>query len=330
MNRRQWIRERTQAWKRFERLVNRVETVRRRRRSAAEVAEFSRLFRELAGDLALVRSRGWGEKLESYLNHLAARAHSGFYTAPAGNFGRLVRFLTVGYPRLFRANIGWFAAAAALFFVPLAIAWVTIQHDPSLGGRVVPQERLDMMAAMYDYDPDDRDRPFFDESRARMGGFYVLNNVGIALRCFAGGVLLGAFTVYTLLANGIMIGTVAGYILAAGHGKAFTSFVISHGSFELTAIAVAGGAGLILGDSLLHPGCRTRIESLRVRGLEAVKIAGGAAAMLFVAALLEAFWSPSGVSSTLKYIVGAGLWLLVALYLGLAGREDGTVASDST
>lgn len=151
-------------------------------------------------------------------------------------------------------------------------------------------------------------------------GFYVRNNVGIALRCFAVGIFFGALTVYVLLSNGIAIGAIGGYIVSQGHGEAFTSFVISHGSFELTAIAVAGGAGLMLGHALIHPGQRTRLESLRTMGSEAVQIAAGAAAMLVIAAVIEAFWSPSGVPSIWKYIAGTGLWLLVILYLALAGR----------
>jgi uncharacterized membrane protein SpoIIM required for sporulation len=148
----------------------------------------------------------------------------------------------------------------------------------------------------------------------------VQHNVGIALQCFARGILFGVGTICTLLYNGIAIGAVGGYVVARGHGEKFLSFVVSHGSFELTAIAVAGGAGLMLGDALVHPGNRTRLEALRVQGLEAVQIAGGAAVMLVVAALIEGFWSPAPIPAVFKYSLGAVLWTLVFLYLGLAGR----------
>ena len=72
---------------------------------------------------------------------------------------------------------------------------------------------------------------------------------------------------------------------------------------------------------VIHPGQRTRIEALRVRGLQAVQIASGAAAMLVVAALIEAFWSPAPIPALVKYIVGACLWVLVAVYLTFAGKE---------
>ena len=86
---------------------------------------------------------------------------------------------------------------------------------------------------------------------------------------------------------------------------------------------------MILGDALVRPGQRTRLEALRTRGLEAIQIACGAAAMLGIAALIEAFWSPAPIPAVLKYSVGGLLWVLVFLYLSVAGRGGVTNRSSS-
>jgi len=330
MTKQRFLAKRRPAWKRFEALVRGTP------RSAKDVREYSRLLRELSNDLAIIRSRDWGQGLVSYLNDLVARGHNGFYQRVPADWGRLGLFLTTGFPRLFRANAAYFAVAAALFFVPLAVTWSAVQSDPTLAMRIIPSEQLEMFDEMYRSRgdcPEGEDCPLekagdeeeslagFGEERTAAAGFYVQHNVGIALQCFARGLLLGGGTIYTLLFNGIVIGGVSGYVLSLGHSEKFLSFVVSHGSFELTAIAIAGGAGLMLGDALVHPGSRTRIEALRVRGLEAVQIAGGAAAMLVIAALIEAFWSPAPIPATVKYVVGASLWLTVAAYLIGAGRK---------
>lgn len=353
-NRRQFIRDRKPSWNRFADLVDRMDRSSRSRLGARQITEFSRLFRQLSHDLAIIRSRNWGNELASYLNDLVARGHNAFYSAPPGHLSRLLHFVAVGFPRLFRANVGYFLVAAALFFGPGAVSWAVIQTHPDLATRILPNEYLEQFDSMYGRrdsstngadvqesstsepkGPDQRPgrakppgrlrkgRPGrgFGEERAFMAGFYVYNNVGIALACFARGILLGVGTVYTLLFNGIFIGAVGGYVVSQGNAERFLSFVISHGSFELTAIAVAGGAGLMLGNALLHPGRRTRLEALRARGLAAVQIAAGAAVMLLVAALIEAFWSPAAVPAMWKYVVGSGLWLLVILYLTFAGRN---------
>ncbi len=327
MNKRQFVQQRRTDWKRFETMVNRLERITSSRKMPArEVFEFSRLFRKLSGDLAIVRSREWGNDLAIYLNHLVTRGHNSFYRAPPGTTRKFYDFLAVTFPRLFRANIAYFVVAAILFFVPGGISWVVIQNDPSLAGRIIPNEFLEQFDSMYDSESSqDSDEEIahtgFEEERTMMAGFYVRNNVGIALACFARGVLLGVGTVYTLLFNGILIGAIAGYVVSQGNAERFLSFVVSHGSFELTAIAVAGGAGLILGNALLHPGQRTRWDAIAVRGRDAVQIAAGAAVMLMIAAVIEAFWSPSGIPAIVKYVVGGLLWLLVVLYLALAGRQ---------
>lgn len=366
MSKQQFLERRRVAWKQFERLLDRKGTQGRGRFNPEEVQEFSRLLREVSDDLAIIRSRDWGQGLVAFLNPLLARGYNAFYRAQPANWWRCWEFLALDFPRMFRRNAGYFFVAAALFFIPLAVTWAAVQIDPTRGLRVLPAEVLDQVDRMYstfnDHDTDDDDEddsedadkdasamsgtpdddddskkdqsdeldpeiePFdpseaFGEERAAMAGFYVRNNVGIALQCFSRGVLLGLGTMFTLLYNGVVIGAIAGYVLAQGHTERFLSFVVSHGSFELTAIAVAGGAGLILGDAFIHAGQRTRLESLRVRGLEATQLAAGAAIMLMIAALIEAFWSPAPIAAQTKYLVGGGLWLVVALYLGLSGAR---------
>lgn len=325
MNKRQFLAQRGGSWRRFEQLVNKIDRATVRKLAPAEAGEFSRLFRELSHDLAVIRSRDWGRSLVSYLNDLVSRGHNSFYSSPPGNFAYLVRFLASGFPRVFRANIGYFWTSCGLFFLPFALAWAVVQYDPTLVNRVIPPDQQEMMDAMYSKEGQElvrSDSADFGEQRAVMAGFYVQHNVGIALECFGRGILFGIGTIYTLIENGIALGAVSGFLLSRGHADRFLSFVVSHGSFELTAIAVAGGAGLMLGDAMIRPGRRTRIESLRHRGLEAIQVACGSAAMLMVAAMIEAFWSPSNVPNVLKYSMGGALWLLVFLYLFLAGRNE--------
>lgn len=318
ISKRDFRRKRGDDWKRFEALIRKVDNRGWKKVSHLDASQFSRLFREVCYDLSIVRTRDWGPGLTSYLNELVTKGHNVFYKAPPQRGREFVAFLSRGFPRIFRQNIGFFVAAAVLFFVPLGITWVVVQNRPELAARILPAQHLDMMEEMYSGEKFQE----YGTDRAAMGGFYVHNNVGIALRCFAMGVLLGTGTVYVLLSNGIIIGATAGYIVGMGHGTNFLSFVVSHGSFELTAIAVAGGAGLMLGDAIVHPGRRSRLESLRIRGREAVQIAGGAAVMLMIAAMIEGFWSPAPIAAEIKYAAGGLLWLLVILYLALAGRGE--------
>jgi uncharacterized membrane protein SpoIIM required for sporulation len=105
-------------------------------------------------------------------------------------------------------------------------------------------------------------------------------------------------------------------------GETFWSFVATHSSFELTAIVLSGAAGLKLGHSLLAPGRRTRRQSLVQAARECVVIVYGVAAMLVVAAAIEAFWSSAiWLPNAVKYGVAAVCWIVVVIYLSVQGRH---------
>jgi uncharacterized membrane protein SpoIIM required for sporulation len=160
-----------------------------------------------------------------------------------------------------------------------------------------------------------------------MAGFYVYNNVGIALRCFSLGIFFGLGSAFYLVQNGLSIGAIMGYVISQGAGANIATFVVSHSSLELGAIIIAGGGGLSLGWSIVAPGELTRVASLQKTAREILVIVAGAAVMLIMAAGIEGFWSASAAPQEVKILAGATLLLLVLSYILFAGREpDGEAA----
>jgi len=119
-------------------------------------------------------------------------------------------------------------------------------------------------------------------------------------------------------------GAIAGYLTARGLSSTFYSFVVTHSAFELTAIILAGAAGLRIGHALLAPGRRSRVQSLVEAAREMSVIVYGVTAMLFIAAAVEAFWSSAGwLPPAVKYGVAAVCWTAVLGYFTLQGRRAG-------
>ncbi|HXV61667.1 MAG TPA: stage II sporulation protein M [Vicinamibacteria bacterium] len=317
MNKATFLKERRPAWERFQKLLERVESRGGPKLEPDDVFAFSELFRALCYDLSQVRSRDWGSSLERFLNDLVVRGHAAFYRRSDRSRGRILRFFTHSFPSRLRENHAFLWASIALFTAPLAVSWIVVASDPSLARRVLPGSALYTMEQMYSGDLDEAGR-----QDAAMAGFYVRHNISIAFQCFALGVFLGVGTVYVLLSNGIQLGTVSGYIVGNGHAERFLGFVSGHSSFELSAIVVAGTAGLILGHAIVAPGSFSRGEALRRRGRVAVEIALGSAAMLFVAALIEGFWSAQPLPAPIKYVVAGVFWIAVISYLALSGRRE--------
>jgi uncharacterized membrane protein SpoIIM required for sporulation len=215
------------------------------------------------------------------------------------------------------------AFAALLFALPGLVGFAGARRSRSFALGVLPEEAAEQMEQSYAR-PLDEGRS--TGSNAFMAGFYVRNNVGIAFRCFATGILFGLGSVFFLVYNGLTIGTVAGLVSASGHGGNLLTFVAGHGAFELTAIVISGGAGMVTGYSLVATGGLTRFASLRRHARDIGQLVLGAAVMLLIAASLEGFWSPSPIPAAVKQVVAACLWGAVMLYLVVAGRDRGQPA----
>ncbi len=302
-----------------------LDALERGKADSQQTQTFAAAYRHLCQHLALAQSRGYSSHLIERLQHLAMRGHQQFYRHRSPIGGQLLGFILAGFPRLVRAEWRFVLAACLLFFGSLLLMGALVYHFPDLVYAVMSPDRVAEMEHMYD--PDARRIGRFSERDSgddwMMFGYYIMNNIGIAFQTFASGLLFGLGSLFFLLFNGLMIGAVAGHLTQIGYGETFWSFVIGHGSFELTAIALAGAAGLKLDWALLVPGRWPRSEALRIAAASSVRLIGGVTVFLLLAAFIEAYWSSMTLASAnVKYIVGAALWLLVLAYLLLAGRGD--------
>ncbi len=104
---------------------------------------------------------------------------------------------------------------------------------------------------------------------------------------------------------------------------AIVSFIIGHGSFELTAIIISAYAGLVLGYRIFVTKGLSRTASIKQAGKTAIPLITGSTIFLIFAAVIEAFWSSKNVFSFhLHFILGACGWMLVYLYFIFSGRKS--------
>jgi uncharacterized membrane protein SpoIIM required for sporulation len=199
-----------------------------------------------------------------------------------------------------------------------------VRADPARGRDLLPPQ---MMARAENAESRQAEGKGYVEAddfggNAVMSSQIMSNNVGVTFMAFAAGILAGFGTVVVLIFNGISLGAVAGVFANVKANLYLWSFVLPHGVIELTAICIAGGAGLWLGSAFLLPGRVTRREALVVRGREAVSLIGGTAMMLVVAGTIEGFISPSDLPREVKLTLAALFALLLVVYLAFAGRDE--------
>src|SRR5262249_7581877 len=171
--------------------------------------------------------------------------------------------------------------------LPMVAMGLATWHDPQFVLTVVDVAQARSFDAMYGPEAGEHlGRTSGDDWQ--MFGYYILHNIGIAFQCFAAGLTLGLGSLLMLVHNGLLGGAVAGYLVRRGDAERFFSFVVTHSAFELTAIVLAGAAGLRLGHALLAPGRHGRVDALRRAALQTAPVMYGAFAMLLTAAALEA------------------------------------------
>ncbi len=279
-------------------------------------------FRRLCHDLALSRDRQYSSLVQDRLRVLVLAVHQRIYGArKSGRIG-MFRFVLHGFPALVRREWRVVTVAALLLWVPLAVMLLALQVYPDGVYLLLSPHDVSNFEEMYSPTAKHLGAAQHISGEWKMWGFYIANNVRIDFQCFAGGIAFGLGAIFFLVYNGLHIGAVAGHLTQVGYVETFWSFVAGHSAFELTGAVLSGAAGLKLGQALIAPGLRTRRAALREDGVVAVKLLFGAAALTFLAAFLEAFWSGDRTFAVqLKYAVGAALWTLTLAYLGLAGRE---------
>ena len=305
-------------WEHLSRLLDQLE----RRRNVAQSGDFPQAYRRLCHHLALAQARGYSSLLVDTLQQLALRGHQQLYRDRSRPTASLSAFILASFPRLVRAQWRFVLASGLMFLGSLAGIGLLVYLYPELVYSLLGVDEVSQIRSMYDPAAGHLGRSVERAASEDwvMFGYYIMHNIGIAFQTFASGLLFGLGSAFFLFFNGLTIGAVAGHLTQIGSGGTFWSFVIGHGAFELTAITLAGAAGLQLGWSLIAPGRLTRGEALRLAAGKSVLIIGGVILFLLIAAFIEAYWSSSAVTPATKYTVGALLWLLVLGYLLFAGR----------
>jgi uncharacterized membrane protein SpoIIM required for sporulation len=315
MNVKRWIARREPSWKQLDELLLRIEKRGARSLSTDEIKKLASLYRSVSGDLARARTYQTlvGNTIVQDLQRLTSRSYSQIYQGSRHQEWQAVReFILWGFPAVVQSAIAYILLATAIFVVGMLIAWWFAWRDPAFLSLVVPESMIRMVR---------------DENKLWMGSILgieplaatgiMTNNMTVSFRVVAGGMTLGLLSVYILFFNGVLIGAVGALVGQNNLGYPFWAFVFPHGSLELPAIFLAGGAAFLIARGLLFPGKLRRIDAIKVYGVQAAQLVVGVVVMLFVAGIIEGFFSPSPlVPEPLKYLTGLVLFMVLVLYCG--------------
>jgi uncharacterized membrane protein SpoIIM required for sporulation len=299
------------------------------RLSAAELEELVRLYQRVAGHLSYAQTYYRDPALTAKLSGLVARAGAVVYGTRPRTLRSLAHFFVVSFPAaVWHAR--WFVVAATLAsLLPAAGFAVWLANSPVAVEAAAPP------AVREAYVNHDFEAYYSSAPAAQFASQVFSNNVLVAFQAFALGIFFCVGTLYVLLLNGASLGVAAGLFAAVGQQPKFWGLILPHGMLELTAVFVAGGAGLRLGWTLIDPGDRPRGTALAEEGRRAVVIVLGLVVVFLAAGTIEGFvtgrpwptWLRVGIgvaaeAAFLSYVVVLGRRAAARGRSGALGEED--------
>ena len=315
--------EREGDWARLEQLLDKVEKRSARRLSEEDLIELPTLYRATLSALSVARETSLDAAMVAYLESLSTRAYFVIYGCREPWLKQLGGFFRRGWPQAVRAIMPEIVLMAALFIVSAVAGYFLVRGQPAWFDALVPPEFAsgrDMGATT----------AYLRETlygKPQQGGlevfatFLFTHNAGVSILAFALGFAFAIPTLLLIADNGVMLGAFYAVYIPHGLGLGLTGWLMIHGTTELSAIVLAGAAGLHIGRAVAFPGERSRLAAAGDAGKRAAMVMMGVVVMLFFAGLLEGFGRQLITNDYARLTIAAGMFTLWVSYFGLIGRE---------
>ncbi|MEZ2446442.1 stage II sporulation protein M [Chitinophaga sp. RCC_12] len=249
--------------------------------------EMAERFVSLLDDLSYAKTFYSFSKVTRYINGLAAGIYHRIYQNRKEDVGRFQLFFKYELPLLFRKHHRLLLFTLCFFLLFCIIGAFSSAHDETFVRGVLGDEYVNMTERnIANKDPFG---VYKDGNPVMMFFRIAYNNIMVSFYCYIGGIFLGVGSLYLLIRNGVMLG-VFQYIFFS-HGLGWKSILVIwiHGTLEISSIVIAACAGIVMGKSILFPGTRKRIDSLRKGAKDGIKIMVTLIPVFIVAAFLESF-----------------------------------------
>lgn len=268
-----------------------------------DILRLGRLYTELISDLNKLNQIPENSNQRRRVNNLALRAYGAIYQPRSMGIFDMVYFFIFAFPKILREKLPYVFAAMLIFIFSAFIGFLCINEKSKLIDLVIPpSQQENYQKTIKRIDPL---APHPDSSGPRFGesSFIMTNNIRVSAQAFATGIFLGIGTIYVLILNGLLLGGLASLYTSGGLASYFWSLILPHGGIELLCIFIAGGAGMLIGHTLLVPGALSRRDSLILEGGKAIRLVLGIVPLLVIAGLIETYVTPAHISEVTKFIL---------------------------
>lgn len=289
------------------------------------------LFIQMTDDLSYSKTHYPKAKTTQYLNSIAARVHQEIYKNKKEKKSRIVSYWKYELPFIFKNSHKQLLYAFIIFGIAFLIGAVSSIYDDSFLRVIVGDEYVN--ETLENIDKGDPMAIYKGMSQGNMFSLITVNNIYVSFVCFAMGIFFSFGTGFMLFRNGVMVGAFMFFFFTKGVMLQSALVILIHGTLEISAIVIAGCAGLTMGNSILFPGTYSRGVSF-VRGAkQGVKIIIGLVPVFIVAGFLESFVTRySNMPMWLSlFIIGSSftfiIWYFIIYPIQLNNRAQKTLTN---
>lgn len=319
----QFLQQNAEKWKQYEQELHQVDS--------PDI--FADRFVELTDDLAYAKTFYAKSNTARYLNGLASLFHQKIYRNKKEKSTRVVSFWQYELPYLFKQyhrQLGYSFLFLATF---VFLGVLSAKYDDSFTRLILSDDYINMTNE--NIENGDPFGVYKKQGQLDMFLQIAFNNIKVSIIAFVAGIFFSVGTVYLLLQNGLMLGSFEYLFFSKGLGLESVLVVFLHGTLEISAIVIAGCAGLVLGNSFLFPKTYTRGQSLLKGARDGMKIVFGLVPVFLVAAFLESFvtrytgMSPWLSGSILTFSLFFIIWYFIIYPIRLHNRVNKAMSQDS-
>lgn len=274
-----FIEQNREKWKQFERRLA--------GKSPRNADQLNELFIHITDDLSYSRTFYPNRSVRVYLNGLAQRIFMSIYRHRRSNWGRLANFWVHQLPQLLYEARRDLLLSFVVFALAALIGVVSSAMDARFTEVVLGETYVEMTLA--NIEANDPMAVYKTMGPLGMTAGITLNNLFVAIYTFVMGVFFSVGSMVFLVRNGVMLGSFQYFFVEQGVFWESFFTIWMHGTLEISAIILAGAAGITMGRGLVFPGTYTRRQAFQRSARRGIKMMIGIVPLFLIAGFIEGY-----------------------------------------
>ncbi len=247
----------------------------------------SQLYVQITDDLSYSRTYYPNRTVRYYLNNLSQSLYLWIYKFRKDDSNTVAKFWKEELPAIMWHSRKDLLISFLIFVLSIAAGYFSCVQDPDFVNQILGNGYVSMTED--NIAKGDPLAVYKDDDAFMMFLQITSNNVRVSLITFLFGLIVGVGTIGILIGNGVMVG--AFHHLFFRHDLGFEAIVtiLQHGALELSAIVIAGAAGIQIGRGWFFPGTFSRGKSFRYAANRGFKIMLGVIPVIILAGVIESY-----------------------------------------